>query len=142
MIRPIIWRDGAVEIIDQRRLPARLVRRRCRTAEELAQAIGSLAVRGAPLIGVAAAYGAALAVWRSHDRTVAGDFHRAVRRLARTRPTAVNLFWALRRMEAAFAASSGAGVGRLRQRLLAEARAIHRDDAARCLAIARHGAAL
>ena len=144
MIRPVRWRGGAVVIIDQRRLPGRLVYRRCATAEQLARAIETLAVRGAPLIGVAAAYGAVLGVWRSSERTMARDFRQAVARLARTRPTAVNLFWALRRMETAFAAAMAArpGAKRLRQRLLAEAVSIHRDDAARCLAIATHGATL
>ncbi len=139
MIQPVRWRDGAVVVIDQRKLPARLVYLRCRTVEQLARAIETLAVRGAPLIGVTAAYGVALGVWRSGRQTRERDFKRAVRRLARTRPTAVNLFWALGRMESAYTAAARTDAKQLRRRLLAEAKAIHRDDAARCRAIARHG---
>ncbi len=136
MIRAVAWRAGAVVIIDQRRLPDKLVYRRCRSVESLATAIETLAVRGAPLIGIAAAYGVALAARR--PGTAAGNCRAAIRRLARTRPTAVNLFRALDRMAAVLAGDPRT----LRRRLLAEARRIHAEDARACRLIAAHGATL
>lgn len=144
MIAPIAWSRGAVVVLDQRQLPSRRRLLRCRSVEAVALAIEGLAVRGAPLIGIAAAYGMALAVNRSGAAALARDFERARIRLARTRPTAVNLFWALGRMERAFRRAAGSGVPplRVRQLLLNEARRIHREDARACAAIGRHGARL
>ncbi len=142
MIRPIIWHQGAVSVLDQRLLPHRTTYLRCRTVEQLARAIESLAVRGAPLIGIAGAYGLALGVWRSRPVTFKRDFEMARRRIARTRPTAVNLFWALGRMESRFRCLMASGSEGIPRRLLAEARRIHAEDAARCAAIGSHGASL
>jgi methylthioribose-1-phosphate isomerase len=144
MIDPVAWKNGAVVVIDQRRLPAALVRRRCDTVEALARAIETLAVRGAPLIGIAAAYGAALGAARSGRGRLRRDFTAACARLARTRPTAVNLFQALGRMERTFknGLNRRLGATALKNLLLAEARRIHRQDAATCRAIGRHGARL
>lgn len=142
MIRPIYWRNGAVAVLDQRLLPHRTRYLHCRNVEQLARAIESLAVRGAPLIGIAGAYGLTLGVWRSNPGSVDRDFQRAKERIARTRPTAVNLFWALDRMERrlqSLLASGGEGISR---KLLAEARRIHAEDADLCSAIGRHGAGL
>lgn len=129
-------------MLDQRLLPHQTKYLRCRTVEQLARAIEALAVRGAPLIGIAGAYGLALGVWRSGPVAMARDFEAAKRRLARTRPTAVNLFWALERMERRFRTLLASGEEGIPRRLLAEARRIHAEDAALCSAIGRHGAGL
>ncbi|MCU0606866.1 MAG: S-methyl-5-thioribose-1-phosphate isomerase [Candidatus Edwardsbacteria bacterium] len=142
MIVPIAWSRGAVAVLDQRLLPSRRRLLRCRRVEDLARAIEGLAVRGAPLIGIAAAYGMALGVSRSDPASLERDFQRSRERLSRTRPTAVNLFWALGLMERAFRRAAARGPGPVRRALLAEARSIHRQDALTCAAIGRHGARL
>ena len=142
MIEPIAWRKGRVAVLDQRRLPGKTERLSCRTVEQLARAIESLAVRGAPLIGIAGAYGLVLGVWRSKPGRIERDFTRAKIRIARTRPTAVNLFWALERMERRFRWLRERGGGDLPRMLLEEARRIHSEDAAICAAIGRHGSRL
>jgi methylthioribose-1-phosphate isomerase len=142
MIRPIFWRKGEVAVLDQRLLPRRTRYLRCRTVEQLARAIETLAIRGAPLIGIAGAYGLALGVWRSSPESVERDFQRAEKRIARTRPTAVNLFWALGRMERRFRSLLASGAEGIARKMLAEARRIHADDAALCTAIGKHGAGL
>jgi methylthioribose-1-phosphate isomerase len=111
---PITWRDGVLELLDQRRLPAEEAVLRCERPEQVADAIRSLAVRGAPAIGIAAAYGLALAAARGEDVAAAAAL------LGDTRPTAVNLRWALDRVAAA--APGGAGA------VLEEARLIHREQ--------------
>lgn len=144
-MQTIRWRAGAVELIDQRRLPARLIRRRCRTVEQVARAIETMQVRGAPAIGIAAAYGVVLAV-RDGGAGDRADLQRrlttAVARLRRTRPTAVSLAWALERMRRVVREHSTATPAEWRRRLLAEARAIHEQDRRLCVAIGRAGAAL
>jgi methylthioribose-1-phosphate isomerase len=118
--------DREVILLDQRRLPAAEEYLRLARVEDLARAIETLAVRGAPAIGIAAAYGVVLAA--AHGE----DVHAATARLRRTRPTAVNLGWALDRM---------ARLGRHDvAALAAEARAIHREDVAACRALGRIGA--
>ncbi len=96
-VRPIQWRDGTVVLLDQRRLPAEETYVQCRRAREAARAIRQMIVRGAPAIGVTAAY--ALAAEAAHFRAgkVGDDFERAARLLERARPTAVNLRWAIER---------------------------------------------
>jgi methylthioribose-1-phosphate isomerase len=111
---PLGWRDDALELLDQRRLPAEEAWLRCETPEQVADAIRSLAVRGAPAIGIAAAYGLALAAARGDDLRAAAAL------LAGTRPTAVNLRWALDRAAAA--------AGRGPEAALEEARAIHSEQ--------------
>src|SRR4051794_11594187 len=96
MVRPLRWQDGALELLDQTRLPLEEAWLRCETPEEVAGAIRRLAVRGAPAIGIAAAYGLALA------EPTPGGIEEAIRVLAATRPTAVNLAWALERGRRAF----------------------------------------
>lgn len=142
MFAPIAWRNGRVAVLDQRRLPAKVAYLRCRTVEHLARAIETLAVRGAPLIGIAGAYGLALGISRSRAGDYLRDFERAKRRIARTRPTAVNLFWALERMERECRSLLERGERNLPRKLLEEARRIHSEDAALCRAIGRHGAGL
>jgi methylthioribose-1-phosphate isomerase len=147
MLPTIEWRDDAVVMVDQRKLPAEEVYVSCRTAPEVARAIKTMVIRGAPAIGVAAAMGLALGV-RSSKATgtqkLASEFYKLCELMAATRPTAVNLFWAIDRMKGAFAAGVAAGhsVGQLQAQLVAEAVAIHDEDVAGCRAIGAHGASV
>ncbi|MEA2271642.1 MAG: methylthioribose-phosphate isomerase [Solirubrobacteraceae bacterium] len=109
MIKPLRWVDGALEILDQTRLPAQEVWLRCATAEDVAQAIERLEIRGAPAIGIAAAFGLALGVREETTEPLEARFERACARLATTRPTAVNLAWALDRGRHAFTAAVAGG---------------------------------
>jgi methylthioribose-1-phosphate isomerase len=139
------WSEDGVRLLDQRLLPERETYLVCTSAEQVAAAIESLAVRGAPAIGCAAAFGVARAAWTSPARdaeALAGDVAAALRRLAATRPTAVNLFWALERMRSRFAALRGEPLAAQREALLAEAQAILAEDVASCRALGRAGAAL
>ena len=143
----IEWQDEAVVMIDQRKLPAREVYVRCRTPREVARAIRSMVIRGAPAIGVAAAMGLALGLRQSRatgTRQLAGEFTRHGDLLAATRPTAVNLFWAIDRMRRRFAevARGGASADEIRERMTEEALAIHDEDVSSCRAIGAHGAPL
>jgi methylthioribose-1-phosphate isomerase len=138
--------DGHLVLLDQTRLPCEVAQHVCRTVDDVWEAIRVLRVRGAPAIGIAAAYGVVLGV---QDALEAGaEMARekacgAAELLATSRPTAVNLFWALDRMHGAAARFADAGDGReLAERLLAEARDIHDEDRATCRAIGRHGAEL
>ncbi len=144
-VEAVRWVGGAVELIDQRRLPAALVRRRYRSVEAVAKAIETLQVRGAPAIGITAAYGVCVGALRAPTRDRAAfrrQVAQAVARLRRTRPTAVNLAWALARMQRVLLEHPRDSVPAWRRRLLAEARAIHTEDRQLCAAIGRAGAAL
>lgn len=138
-VQPIEWRHGKLLLLDQRALPESVRYLECSTAEEVAFAIETLAVRGAPAIGIAAAYGVVLASSGGPDEAA-----RAVSRLSGTRPTAVNLFWALNRMNGALARyTTGNSNDRpLEEFLLEEAEAIHREDLEINRAIGRHGQSL
>ena len=147
MLPTIEWKDGAVVMIDQRKLPGREVYVSCTTAQEVAKAIKTMVIRGAPAIGVAAAMGIALGLRRSKatgTKQFATEFQRTCDLLAATRPTAVNLFWAVERMKRAFAeaAQGGRSVDEIKQRLENEAREIHDADVASCRAIGAFGASL
>jgi methylthioribose-1-phosphate isomerase len=147
MLPTIEWRDEGIVMIDQRKLPSAEVYVTCRTAPEVAKAIKTMVIRGAPAIGVAAAMGIALGMRKSKatgTKQFATDFQKTCDLLAATRPTAVNLFWAIERMKRAFAAAAQAGcsVDEIRQRLDAEARAIHDEDVASCRTMGAHGATL
>jgi methylthioribose-1-phosphate isomerase len=120
-------------LLDQTRLPAEVVYLDCHTAEDVWQAIRQLVVRGAPAIGVAAAYGVCVGLQSGRSVDDVCDY------LATSRPTAINLFWAIERMRQA---GRGAPAPVLLERLLTEARAIHNEDRELCSAIARHGADL
>lgn len=129
--------DGHLVLVDQTRLPREAVGLHCHTVEDVWQAIKRLAVRGAPAIGVAAAYGVCLAGRGKeprHSLLSACDY------LATSRPTAVNLFWALERMRRVVESNSTRTASEFAERLLAEARAIHEEDRTMCAAIGRHGA--
>jgi len=143
--------DGCLSLLDQTRLPNETVNVECRDIETLFEAIRSLRVRGAPAIGVAAAYGVCLGLQGREGASDADFYDRlseTCRYLSTSRPTAVNLFWALERMERAAAAKryerdwDGSSAKMLRRSLLEEARAIHAEDTAMCRAIGRHGAEL
>jgi methylthioribose-1-phosphate isomerase len=139
------WSERGVELLDQRLLPEREEILVCASVEEVARAIETLAVRGAPAIGCAAAFGVALAARTSPARDaagLAGDVETAIRRLGATRPTAVNLFWALERMRGRLAAGRGGAPAALRAALLEEAEAVLAEDVAACRALGRAGAAL
>ena len=142
-VEPIAFRDGKLLLIDQRRLPSEEIWNSYATPEEVAEAIRNMTVRGAPAIGVTAAYGFALAfAGSSEDPRRRGEETSAL--LGATRPTAVNLMWALARMRRRLDAEVGAGcpAGELAERLLAEAHAIREEDLGFCRAIGRHGAPL
>ena len=141
MVRTVEWRNGTVVMIDQRLLPTREVYRVYRDYRELARAIRDMVVRGAPAIGVAAAFGIALGM--SHTRSnPARTFERMCRAFAATRPTAVNLFWAIERMRSAFVRVQGRPLPEIRAALVKEACAIHREDIAANRALGKYGAAL
>jgi len=135
----LLFADGVLDLLDQTRLPDELVRLRCETVGQTHAAIRRLAVRGAPAIGIAAAYGVCLA------REASGEPSRrayleAIDYLATSRPTAVNLFWALDRMRGVVERNDDGGA--LSEALLSEAIAIHDDDRRTCRAIGSHGAEL
>lgn len=147
MMAPTVeWTEDGVRLLDQLQLPATVAFRLCRSYQEVAEAIREMVVRGAPAIGVTAAMGAALGVVQSQAPDVAAlrlEFQVIRATLAATRPTAVNLFWALERMGRAFEAAAVAGdVDTVRRRMRAEALAICAEDIAINRAIGRHGAAL
>ena len=132
-------------MIDQRKLPAKEVYVHCRTAAEVARAIRTMVIRGAPAIGVAAAMGMALGMRRSKatgTRQFAAEFTGLCDLMAATRPTAVNLFWAIDRMKRALgdAVKAGASVGEIQDRLDREAQAIHDEDVDNCRTMGRFGA--
>lgn len=129
-IETIKWEDNKLKMIDQTKLPNELVYLECITPEEVARAIKILQVRGAPAIGVAAAYGVVLG---------ADKIDETIKLLASTRPTAVNLFWALQRMEKCAKSYKGT---ELKEALLKEAILIHEDDKEKCRKIGEYGASL
>jgi methylthioribose-1-phosphate isomerase len=145
MLPTIDWQDDAIVMIDQRKLPGQEIYVRCRTTQEVARAIRTMVIRGAPAIGVAAAMGLALGMRRSTatgTRQFAVEFQKNCELMAATRPTAVNLFWAIERMKAAFAQGAQAGESpeELAHRLEREARAIHDEDLANCRTMGAIGA--
>jgi methylthioribose-1-phosphate isomerase len=147
MLPTIAWQDDAVVMIDQRKLPSKEIYVTCRTGAEVARAITTMVIRGAPAIGVAAAMGLALEMRRSKakgTRQFAVDFQKTCDLLAATRPTAVNLFWAIERMKRAFGqtARDGHSVEEIAARLLREAHAIHDEDVESCRQIGRYGSEL
>jgi len=142
MIETIQWIDGAVVMIDQRRLPLEEKYVTCRSFEEVAAAIRDMTIRGAPAIGVAAAMGVALGALHAADDGLDAQMEKICATLAATRPTAVNLFWAIDRMKRVYASVAGRPIAEIRRRLVEEALAVREEDIAICRAIGRHGAAL
>ncbi len=144
-LTPVWWAHDRLMLIDQTLLPGREVERAYSRWEDLADAIRTLVVRGAPAIGVTAAYGVALAARASRATTFDGlfaDVETALKGLAATRPTAVNLFWALERMKRVAESGRRLPPDDVRARLLAEAHAIREEDLAANQAMGAHGAAL
>ncbi len=140
-VETLRWLGARLELIDQRALPQRIAYVSCDSAAAVAAAIRDMVVRGAPAIGCAAAYGIALEAARPATDPQ-GALEAAFAALAASRPTAVNLFWALDRMRHAFAAVRGRPAAEIAARLAAEATAIEREDLEVNRAIGRHGAAL
>ena len=136
MVETIEWTDAGVVMIDQTRLPREQVFVTCRSYVEVAVAIRSMVIRGAPAIGVAAAMGVALGVQED------AAFERVCETLASTRPTAVNLFWAIDRMRVLRASLKGVAREELVRRMIEEAKNIRLDDIAICRAMGKHGAPL
>ena len=133
MVETIQWTDAGVVMIDQTRLPREQKFVTCRTYLEVTDAIKTMVIRGAPAIGVAAAMGVALGVQEG------ADFETVCKTLAATRPTAVNLFWAITRMKHMYASLQGATREERVQRMISEAQRIRLEDIAICQAIGRHG---
>jgi methylthioribose-1-phosphate isomerase len=144
-IEPVFWRDDRLVLLDQTVLPLRELNRDYTRWQDVADAIRTLVVRGAPAIGVAAAYGVVLAARQSDAATfdaLFADLETAIKGLAATRPTAVNLFWALDRMRRIALEQRDRSPVQVRARLLAEAEAIRTEDIEANRAMGVHGAAL
>jgi methylthioribose-1-phosphate isomerase len=145
MIKTVEWTNQGVRFIDQRRLPTEEVYVVCRNYEEVAAAIRDMAVRGAPAIGVSAAMGVALGMQQSTATDMAGfsaHFDRVAKLIAETRPTAVNLFWGIRRMKAKFDSLSTRTIPQIKDALVAEAQLMLVEDIAANEAMGKHGAVL
>jgi methylthioribose-1-phosphate isomerase len=137
--------DGYLCLIDQTLLPVELTRIDCRDVETVWEAIKMLRVRGAPAIGIAAAYGVVVGLQKVDDSNRAGfdsRFAEVADHLATSRPTAVNLFWALDRLRKLVADNASLSTSEMRTKLLAEAKAIHAEDREMCHSIGRYGAGL
>src|ERR1700726_1393798 len=145
MIQTLAWTDQGVRFIDQTKLPMEETYVPCQTHEQVAEVIRTMVVRGAPAIGVAAAMGIALAVKNSHAETVGDlkrDFNQACDVIGKTRPTAVNLFWAIGRMRAKFELLRVRPLAQIKQALIEESQRMHAEDIAANQAMGRHGATL
>jgi methylthioribose-1-phosphate isomerase len=145
MIQTLEWTDQGVRFIDQTKLPTEEVYVDCTTHDQVADVIRTMVVRGAPAIGVAAAMGIALAVKNSRAETAADlkrDFDEACDVIGKTRPTAVNLFWAIRRMQQKFERVRIRPIPQIKQTLIEEAKRMHAEDIAANQAMGRHGATL
>ncbi len=145
IIKTLEWTDVGVRFIDQTKLPTEEVYVTCKDYREVANAIKTMIVRGAPAIGVAAGMGVALGVRDSKASTVeqlAAEFDEVCRVIGATRPTAVNLFWAIRRMQDKFATLQKQSVAQIQQELVAEAQRMHAEDIAANEAMGKHGAVL
>jgi methylthioribose-1-phosphate isomerase len=142
MVETIEWVDGAVVMIDQTRLPLEEKYVTCRSYREVAAAIRDMIIRGAPAIGVAAAMGVALGVLHADQQDIDRQVEIICETLAATRPTAVNLFWAIARMRRLYASLRGRPMDEIRRRMVEEALAVRLEDIAICRAIGRNGAPL
>jgi methylthioribose-1-phosphate isomerase len=147
MIPTLAWTPEGVRFIDQTKLPLEESYVLATTYEQVAEVIVTMVVRGAPAIGVSAAYGVALGVLHTKAATAsefAPEFEAICARLAATRPTAVNLFWAIDRMKHLFAtlAKSGKSMSEIKEKILAEAHAMYEEDIAACKTMGAFGGAL
>ena len=141
-VKTIEWRADSIRMIDQRLLPTREVIRTYRDYREVAQAIRTMVIRGAPAIGVAAAMAVALAIRGTSGQRARARFERAANLLKRARPTAVNLAWAIDRMGRVLEASFTLTPAHLYRRMRDEAIAIYQEDIAANRMLGRNGAAL
>lgn len=144
-LKPIEWRDNKVRIIDQTKLPHELVALDIYDYKDLVSAIKTLSIRGAPAIGVAAAFGVVLSVWNlgETDRTTfLEQANKAMAELRNARPTAKNLSWALERMRRVMSRHLDKTLGQIKKELLKEAQSILKDDIRRCHQIGENGAKL
>lgn len=142
-MKSIEWIGGKVRFIDQTKLPTEEILIETDDLAVLSDAIRTLKIRGAPALGVAAAYGIVLATQHLHTETfqeLSDAIDRSASQIAHTRPTARNLFWALERMRSVCRLNKQESVIQIHQRLLDEALAIHREDREMCAAIGMHGA--
>ncbi len=145
MINTLEWTDRGVRFIDQTKLPVEEVYVIAKTHNEVADVIRNMVVRGAPAIGVAAAMGIALGVKNSKAENGADlkkEFDQICEIIRQTRPTAVNLFWAIRRMQEKFETLRIRPVSQIKQALIEEAQRMHAEDIAANQAMGRHGATL
>ena len=147
MLPTVAWKDDHVLMVDQRKLPGQEVYVELRNTRQVARAIEKMVIRGAPAIGVAAAMGLALGATKSRARgsaALAAEFYRLCDMMAGTRPTAVNLFWAIDRMKAVFsdAVRAGRSPDEIGGIMVAEAGRIHDEDVACCRALGAYGAEL
>jgi methylthioribose-1-phosphate isomerase len=145
MIQTLEWTDNGVRFIDQTKLPTEETYVTCKTYEQVADAIRTMIVRGAPAIGVAAAMGIALGVKDSKAES-AGELKRELDHICevigKTRPTAVNLFWAIERMQQKFERLRVRPIAQIKQEFVEEAKRMHAEDIAASQAMGRHGATL
>src|SRR6266566_9425802 len=131
MVQTLEWTDSGVRFIDQTKLPTEEAYVTCKTYEQVADAIRNMVVRGAPAIGVAAAMGIALGVKNSSAESVGQlktEFDEICDVIGKTRPTAVNLFWAIRRMQQKFESLRVRPVAQIKQALVEEAQRMHAED--------------
>src|SRR6266849_6195840 len=145
MIQTLEWTDHGVRFIDQTKLPMEETYVTCTTHEQVADVIRTMVVRGAPAIGVAAAMGIALAVKNSKAESAGDlkrDFDQACDIIGKTRPTAVNLFWAIRRMQEKFEHLRIRPLEQIKLELVEESKRMHAEDIAANQAMGRHGATL
>jgi len=145
MIQTLEWTDQGVRFIDQTKLPTEETYVTCKTHEQVADVIRNMVVRGAPAIGVAAAMGIALGVKNSKAETVRDlkrDLDQICDNMSKTRPTAVNLFWAIRRMQDKFERVRIRPIAQIQQDLVEECKRMHAEDIAANQAMGRHGATL
>ena len=145
MIETLEWTDKGVRFIDQTKLPMEETYVNCTTYEQVADVIRDMVVRGAPAIGVAAAMGIALGVQNSKAENggdLKRDFDQACEVIGKTRPTAVNLFWAIRRMQEKFETLRVRSIPQVKQSLIEEAKRMHAEDIAANQAMGLHGATL
>ncbi|MGD2245935.1 MAG: S-methyl-5-thioribose-1-phosphate isomerase [Candidatus Aminicenantes bacterium] len=143
MLPAIKWERDRIVMIDQRRLPEEEVYVECQDTIQVAEAIEKMIIRGAPAIGVAAAFGVALGLLKmGKGKDVEEEFSRILPRLERTRPTARHLFWALERMKKAFEENKTLDISQLKQRMIKEAMDIEREQVETDKRIGRMGRSL
>jgi methylthioribose-1-phosphate isomerase len=141
-VKTIEWKDDRVIMLDQRLLPAKEAYYVCRDYESVATAIREMVIRGAPAIGVAAAMGVALGALKAPERNFDRIFERILLTLSKTRPTAINLFWALERMRKVYRQNRSQGIDCVKRLLKEEAQKVYKDDISANKALGRFGAKL